>query len=42
MRDTLGLDFAKIVSLNWRAGPLRPFAAIRKEAGLFCGFFSEG
>ena len=23
--------------LHWRAGPLRSFTAIRKEAGLFCG-----
>jgi len=25
--------------LHWRAGPLRSYTAIRKEAGLFCGSF---
>jgi hypothetical protein len=25
--------------LHWRAAPLRSFAALRKEAGIFCGSF---
>jgi len=35
LKTTLELIAARLQ--HWRAGFSRPFAAIRKEAGLFCG-----
>jgi len=38
--ETLIIDISDTY-LHWRAGSVRSFAAIRKEAELFCGSFAR-